>query len=365
MRSVFYLLMLALITAFAVSAAAQVAPLYGKITGDDGKPLVGATVNMVNNDNGRQYNVKTDKKGEFVLLNVPQGLYHVTITQDGKVLFDAKGKSVRDATDLNIDLAKERAASKEKEMQSLTPEQRKKIAEEQQAAEKERANIGNMNQLLAQAKAASDVGDYNGATSSIKQAIQIDPTKDLLWARLGEAYLGAGGKATTGGDRAAATEDYNQAADAYRKAISIKSSDAGYHNNLGQALVKLGKTDEAVAEYTAAAQLDPTNAGMYYFNLGAVLTNVGKLDEANAAFDRAIAADPKRSEAYYWKGVNLLGKATLDKNGKMVAPPGTAEAFNKYLELDPSGRYAPAAKEMLATIGEKVETSFSKGKKSK
>jgi tetratricopeptide (TPR) repeat protein len=174
--------------------------------------------------------------------------------------------------------------------------------------------------------------------------------------------LNAASKAATSGNREAATEDYTQAADAYRKAISIKSSDAGYHNNLGQALAKTGKTDDAIAEYTAAAQLDPSNAGMYYFNLGAILTNAGKLDEANAAFDHAVAADPKRSEAYYWKGVNLLGKATLDKSGKMVAPPGTAEAFNKYLELDPSGRYAPAAKEMLVSMGEKIQTTFSKGK---
>jgi tetratricopeptide (TPR) repeat protein len=363
MKAFGYVLMLTLIVAVTVSAAAQVAPLYGKITGDDGKPLAGATVTMVNNDNGRQYNVKTDKKGEFVLINVPQGMYHVTITQDGKVVYEAKGKSVREDTDLKIDLAKERAAAKEQQMQGLTPEQRKKLAEEQQAAAKERANISSMNQLLAQAKTASDAGDFSTATGDIKQAIQIDPTKDLLWARLGELYLGAGAKAASGGNREAATEDYNQAAEAYRKAISIKPSDAGYHNNLGQALIKLGKTDDAVAEYTAAAQLDPADAGMFYFNLGAVLTNAGKLDEANAAFDRAIAADPKRSEAYYWKGVNLLGKATLDKNGKMVAPPGTAEAFNKYLELEPSGRYAAAAKEMLASIGEKVETTFTKGKK--
>jgi tetratricopeptide (TPR) repeat protein len=127
-------------------------------------------------------------------------------------------------------------------------------------------------------------------------------------------------------------------------------------------LGKLGKTDEAAAEYTTAAQLDPSRAGMYYFNLGAILTNAGKVDDANAAFDRALAADPTRTDAYYWKGVNLIGKATTDKNGKMVAPPGTADAFKKYLELDPSGRYASAAKEMLATIGEKIETTYTKGK---
>jgi len=47
----------------------------------------------------------------------------------------------------------------------------------------------------------------------------------------------------------------------------------------------------------------------------------------------------------------------------MVAPPGTAEAFNKYLELQPSGKYADASKQMLAAIGASVDTSYGKSKK--
>jgi hypothetical protein len=47
----------------------------------------------------------------------------------------------------------------------------------------------------------------------------------------------------------------------------------------------------------------------------------------------------------------------------MTAPEGTAEAFNKYLELSPQGTYADAAKQMLASIGASVETSFGKSKK--
>ena len=73
----------------------------------------------------------------------------------------------------------------------------------------------------------------------------------------------------------------------------------------------------------------------------------------STAFDKTIQADPKRADAYYWKGVNMIGKATL-KGDKMVAPEGTADAFNKYLELDPTGKYADAAKQMLATIGASV-----------
>jgi tetratricopeptide (TPR) repeat protein len=133
---------------------------------------------------------------------------------------------------------------------------------------------------------------------------------------------------------------------------------------MAEAYAKSGKTDDAIKTYEMAAQADPTHAAGYYFNEGAVLTNSGKVDPALAAFDKVIAADPNRADAYYWKGVNMIGKATLGQGGKMVAPDGTAEAFQKYLELQPSGTYADAAKQMLASIGASVQTSFGNKKKS-
>ena len=95
-----------------------------------------------------------------------------------------------------------------------------------------------------------------------------------------------------------------------------------------------------------------------------MLTNAGKVDAANEAFDKCIAADPTKADAYYQKGLNMMGKATL-QGDKMVAPPGTAEAFQKYLELQPTGQYADVAKQMLASIGAPVQTSLGKKKPAK
>jgi len=165
----------------------------------------------------------------------------------------------------------------------------------------------------------------------------------------------------------------DSAVEAYQKALQLKQATpdkdadkqaqtlAAYYNNLAEAYAKDNKVDDAVKTYAQAAQIDPTHAGQYYFNTGAVLTNAGKVDDALAAFDKVIATDPNRAEAYYWKGVNLIGKATL-QGDKMVAPPGTAEAFQKYLELQPTGTYADPAKQMLASIGASIETGFGKKK---
>ena len=57
----------------------------------------------------------------------------------------------------------------------------------------------------------------------------------------------------------------------------------------------------------------------------------------------------------------MMGKATLQGN-KMVAPDGTSDAFNKYLQLKPDGPLAEPAKQMLASIGATVETEYGKKK---
>jgi hypothetical protein len=61
--------------------------------------------------------------------------------------------------------------------------------------------------------------------------------------------------------------------------------------------------------------------------------------------------------------VNLLAKATLDKEGKMIPPAGAKEAIQKYLEIAPTGPNAESAKQLLEAMGQKIETSYGKGKK--
>jgi tetratricopeptide (TPR) repeat protein len=89
----------------------------------------------------------------------------------------------------------------------------------------------------------------------------------------------------------------------------------------------------------------------------------GDRKESLDAFEKAIAADPNNADAYYFKGQSLMANVTMDSSGKMIAPEGTTEALNKYLELQPNGQHAQDAKSMLAALGTKVETSFGTKKK--
>ncbi len=354
---------------------AQTGTVKGTCKDAQGNPIADGMVVFANIDNGQKYPLKTNKKGEYFSLGLSTGKYNVTLfkTADdmkaGKEMDHVHGFQVQlDENTLDFDVKKEQENAAKG--QGLSPEQLKQMQEAQAKQAKETNTVKSLNDKLNAAKAAADAGDYDTAISALNEANQMDPTRDLIWFKLGDYYRMSATKQT---DPAEKQKRLDSAVDAYQKAVDIKKAAtndkdpnaaknlAAYYNNLADALNKAKKTDDAVKTYEMAAQVDPTSAAQSYFNIGAVYTNAGKADDAIAAFDKCIAADPTRAEAYYQKGVNMLGKATL-QGDKMVAVPGTAEAFQKYLELQPTGGHAEEAKAMLASIGGSVETSFGKKK---
>jgi tetratricopeptide (TPR) repeat protein len=355
-------------------ALAQTGSVAGVCKDVNGKPIAQAQVEWVGVDNGHTYTLKTNNKGEYFSLGITPGKYNVKLTKDGKEIYSLNGANVgMDELTLDFDMKKEQA--KQASGQGLTPEQLKAQQAAQAKAENERKTIGSLNDKLSAARTAEAAKDYDTAITALTEANQIDATRDPIWFELGNANLGSAGKQT---DPEEKQKRYEAAVTDYQKALELRDASeqakkdpsnnatlAAYYNNLAQAYSKLNKLDDAVANYNKAAQLDPTHAGTYLFNAGAALTNAGKVDDAIAAFDKVIAADPTKAAAYYWKGVNLIGKETIGKDGKATAPEGTAEAFQKYLELEPNGQFAQPAKDMLASIGASVETGFGKKKAAK
>jgi len=341
-----------------------------------GNLVADAVVVYANLDNGQKYTLKTNKKGEYFSLGLTPGKYLVTLYQNAddmkanKEMDHVKGFQVNlDENTLDLDMKKD--AEEGAKAKGISAEQLKQQQEQNAKAEKEKTTVGKLNDKLNAAKTAADAGDFDTAIADVTDATQTDPTRDLLWFKLGDYYRLSAPKQT---DTAEKQKRLDSAVESYQKAVDLKKTTpdkdpakqsqnlAAYYNNLADAYYKAKKIDDAVKTYELAAQTDPSQVAQSYFNIGAVLTNSGRPDEANAAFDKCLAADPNRSEAYYQKGLNLLGKATL-QGDKTVAPPGTAEAFQKYLELSPTGPNAEAAKAMLTSLGAKVETTYGTKKK--
>jgi tetratricopeptide (TPR) repeat protein len=415
-RNVLYVLMISVLSMVcALPAFSQTATVKGTCKDAQGNPIAGAQVTWHNNDNGRTFNLKTNKKGEYFSLGIDVGTYTVTLNKDGKELDKANNyKVTTDELTLDFDLkaSQEQAVQETAKAKGMTPEQLKQMQEQQAKVEQYNKNIGTVNDKLKAATAAEQATppNYDVAIASLTEASQMVPNEDLVWFRLGGAYLDS---AKTQTDPAEKTKRYTEAYNDLQKAIDLKKSKdsggapangqpapangqpaqgnaqqgsaapaptgkaaiqaaldkqrmAAYYDNFAAAAARVGKSDEAVNAYQQAADLDPPHAGQYYFNLGAVLTNSNATNDVKVrkqaidAFDKAIAADPNRADAYFWKGQNLVGMATTDTAGKIVAPDGTTDAYQKYLELQPSGPHADEAKQMLAALNATVQTSYGK-----
>jgi tetratricopeptide (TPR) repeat protein len=383
---------------FALPAAAQTATVKGVCKDPQGNPITDAQVVWHNNDNGRTFNLKTNKKGEYFSLGIEPGKYTVTLTKDGKELDKVNNFPVSsDEMTLDFDIKKsqEQAVQETAKQHGMTPEQIKQAQEQAANAEKYNSNIKAINEKFNAANAAlkATPPQYDAAIASLNEATQLGPNEDLVWFRLGATYLDSAKTATDPADK---TKRYTEAYNDIQKAVDLKKaamssapqgaapakppapggvSDqarmAAYYDNLAAAAAKIGKSDDAVKAYQQAAELDSTHAGQYYYNLGAVLTNSNMSNDVNVrkqaieAFDKAIAADPNRADAYFWKGQNYMGMATTDNSGKIQVPEGTAESYQKYLELQPTGPHAEEAKQMLAALNANVETSYGKKAKAK
>ena len=76
------------------------------------------------------------------------------------------------------------------------------------------------------------------------------------------------------------------------------------------------------------------------------------------AFKKAIEANPDYADAQFQYATALSARLTTGADGKVVAPDGMKEALEKYLQLEPMGQFADAAKGMLQMIGATIQTNY-------
>lgn len=332
---------------------AQTGGLTGVCKGEKGEPLVGNPIIIERQEVKGTYKTKTNKKGEYIYIGLPIGNYKVTLQDPGgrDLFFLSTHVGMGDPTELNFDLAKERARAQEERQKQI--EENPELKRQQEQQEKEQKQFTGLKQLFDEGQRLMDAKQYAEAAARFEQAVPLAKDKNIpvVLGKLAESYHKA--------------RQFDKAIENYTKAIQAKPDDANYHNNLGNVYAEIGKVPEAAAEFKRAAELDPPQASRFYFNYGAVMYNTGKMDEAAEAFKKATEIDPNFADAYYWQGLALMGKATMSADGKVVAPPGTTETLEAYLKLDPAGKNAESAKAMLQTIQGQIQTEYKASKKKK
>jgi tetratricopeptide (TPR) repeat protein len=363
LKSMIFVVLLAgaLGTILAPHAAAQNGSIVGTILDVNAKPWFGLNVEAVS-DQGAKYDAKTDAQGVFGIRNLRPGVYTVTITtfpapndkQPPVPMGQLKvtsGEEVKADMNFKDIMAKQGAEVQEKVKQR--EEEGKKLAGLKEHFTAGRALSDQEKQVKDQlSKAPADQRDAlkqkltdlsNQAADEFLAAQKLtaekDPNRHLVMAALGEAYDVAG--------------RYDDSAQAYRSAIDAKPDVAGDYNNLGNVLARAGKIDEARAAYTKSVELDPANAAMAWRNFGISLYNANRGADAIEPLQKSAELDPKNAQTWYLLGACLIYKMTVKKVGDKDVPefaPGTIEAYQKAVELDPNGPFGQQAKEGLAQL---------------
>jgi tetratricopeptide (TPR) repeat protein len=326
--------------------------ISGKILDVEAKPWMDLPIQSVS-DQGVKSETKTDKDGGFIIRGLRSGIYQVNIILPGAnqqpFVVQVRVQSGGDAAKVNINFKEEQAKAG-----AQVEEQRKKQEEEKQKFQGMKAHFDAGVALLDQIKQAKldlakatpeqrdpvkqQIADLSGkAVTELEGAKTAAPEKDpnlqLIYARLADAY-----------DAAGRTDD---AIAAYQQAIALKPL-AAYYNNLGGVYGRAGKIDEATAAYQKSAELDPANAAQAWRNFGITLYNANRLPDAVAPLQKSVDLDPKNAQAWYLLGASLVSKMTSKQNGskmEFVLAPGTLEAYQKAVELDPNGAWGQQAKQ--------------------
>ncbi|MBZ5555137.1 MAG: carboxypeptidase regulatory-like domain-containing protein [Acidobacteriia bacterium] len=338
-------------------AWAQTGGIEGDIKGADGQPLTAAEVRIDRIDIKQHFQTKTDKKGHYFHAGLPSGTYNISVWQaDKQVWLDQNVRiGVGDPTRHDVDIK----AAQEAAVKAMPKEEKERL----EKVEKEKKKIGDMKKHYDDGNTLYASKQFEQALSEFKTASEMDPSQYVIFARIAETEE--------------QLKQYDEAIASYQKAITtlepqaeqkadLKQVLADYYNNFGGMLAKGGKPKDAMESYKKAVDLFPAKAGMYYYNLGVVLTNSrAPLEDRLVAFKKAIEADPNNANAYFLYGQTLSEKMTFTADGKITAPPEMFQALNKYLELDPQGKYAQGAKDLIAAAGQTVQTSYGTRKEPK
>jgi tetratricopeptide (TPR) repeat protein len=345
----------------APAAFAQNATLSGTVLDLTGKPYPNVTLTMKSVETNKETKVTTDDKGHYSAPGLAGGTYNVDVTgkdkdQKDELLYQTGLKLAPNTSptfDINFKELQEQG-----KLAAVEAERKRQEAEAQFAALKTHydAGIAAIEQMkAAQTKLAqtpkeqqdpikAQVTQAGGtAVTELSAALELekpeDPNRSIILSRLGEAYESMG--------------KWQDAADTYQKAIALKPDTAANYNNLGNDLAKLGKVDDARAAYQKYVDLKPDDAALAWRNFGTVLYNSNRMKESIEPLQKATTLDPKNATAWLLLGIALVNTMEFKTVGDKITPvmqPGTVEAYQHAIDLDPNGPIGAQAKQGLESL---------------
>ena len=142
--------------------------------------------------------------------------------------------------------------------------------------------------LQEQAQTASEAGNWDEALRALKDARNYAPDDPDIQYEFGMVAL-----------QLSLNED---AAEAFRRTLKVRTRDALAVYNLGRALMEQSKFEDARIEFADYVKMRP-NDPSGYCALGMTLAALERSKEARDEFERSISIAPAQTEAYYRLGL--------------------------------------------------------------
>jgi tetratricopeptide (TPR) repeat protein len=310
--------MLAIIAALALAAPAvaqSTGMVKGVVTDTKGQPVADAKITIeMTGGTGRRFELKSNKKGEYIQIGLNTGAYKITAEKDklGSAPVTVNVR-VAAAAEANLVLGAASAA----------------------AAGESAAKYAELKKAFDEGVALSSAGKHAEAVDKFTAAAALNAACYDCYNNIGFGY--------------SALKEWDKAEAAYKKSTEIKPDDAAAFSGLATVYNAQRKFDLAAEASAKATQLAGTigasggagGSADAQYNQGVILWNAGKIPDAKKAFEGAVAANPNHAEAHYQLGMALVNEGNM---------AGAATEFETYLKLSPEGPNAPTAKSLVAQL---------------
>jgi tetratricopeptide (TPR) repeat protein len=310
--------LLTLLLAAAAQAATQ-GRVTGKVVDSAGNAVEGATITITTPSiRSFKISVTTKKDGTYgFIVNDATMLYDLKIEKEGFV---------------GVNLAKQKFSTVE--ITNVPPQTMLKPSEATTgkaapAGAAAAAAPSPSEQAAVAYNAAVDLlnsGDKAGAEAKLKEAVAKNPDLPQAWQALAVV--------------AHQNKDWAKTVEYGQKALDLDPSATNLYGMMTDAAEKSGDKKAAAEWRKKYDEANPDSPEILY-NKGVEAYNKGKMKDAEAALSKAVEAKPDLAMGHF-----LLGMVSFNLNKKAAA----RQHLQKYLELDPNGKEAATAKELLPLV---------------
>ena len=300
---------MALLIAPVGARAGTQARVTGRVTDSDGHPIEGATVTVTTPAiTSYRMSVKTAKDGQYgFIINDATLNYHLRFEREGYKPAEADKKfSIDEITTVDQRLSRPAPAA---------PAAPALLSASQQATLAYNEGVDLLNS-----------GKRDAAEAKLREAVGKSPDLPQAWEAL----------ATIAYEK----KDWPGVLEYGQKATDLDPTLDSLYRMMGDAAEQTGDKKAAGEWKKKYEEANPDDPEVLY-QKGAAAFNKKQLKEAEEYFQKAVAAKPDYAMAHY-----ELGMVSFN----LKKPQAAREHLEKYLQLDPGGKEAATAREILSYL---------------